>query len=459
MNDVDLVNELKKIVQDSKRVTNQSSMIEQHSHDLTYHKPSPPDVIVFPKAKKEVQDVVLFANRHRIPIVPFGVGSSLEGHIIPLRGGISLDMSQMNEIVEIRPQDFTVTVQPGVTREQLNKKLKPYGLFFPVDPGANASIGGMVATNASGTNAVRYGSMKHQVLGLEVVLPDGSLIKTGGPYVKSSAGYHLSDLFIGSEGTLGVFTEITLKLYGIPEKDVSAIAVFSDIQSASEAAVQMMSAGLSIGKVELVDEYTIAAVNAYKGTDYIEKPTLFLELSGRKHWVEEDVKAVESISEDAGCISFLAETDSLKKALLWEARHQAAFAILAKYPGKKQMVTDVCVPLSVLPEAIVRAREIVARHDVEGVIFGHVGDGNYHVVFTVDPNRDDEIRKAKNINDDIVRFALKHGGTCTGEHGIGLGKIQYLEEELGGAYRLMKIVKRSIDPHNLFNPGKLFPIE
>ncbi|QQK78438.1 FAD-binding protein [Salicibibacter cibarius] len=448
--------ELRKIISDAERVTNNETIIEQHSQDLTYHSPYPPEVVVYPKDKNEVHQVITFAYQHNVPIVPFGVGSSVEGHVIPIHGGISLDMTLMDKIVDIRPQEFSVKVQPGVTREQLNRKLKSYGLFFPVDPGANASIGGMVATNASGTNAVRYGTMNNQVLGLEVVLADGSLMKTGGISAKSSAGYHLTNLFIGSEGTLGVFTEIILKLYGIPEKTVSAKAVFSTVEQASETAVNIISAGLSIGRIELVDEHTITAVNAYRDTNFAEKPTLFLEFSGMEHWIEKDVALGKSLIEDFDCIDFVFESDPLKRTELWEARHQAVFAIQAKYPGQKPMSTDVCVPISVLPEAIENARKTISDNGIEGAIFGHVGDGNYHVVFMVDPQSQEEIERAEKINHDIVRFAIKNGGTCTGEHGIGIGKIDYLQEEQGSAYHLMKVIKHAIDSKNILNPGKIF---
>lgn len=453
---VDLIEELRKIIPDHKRVTNNQTILEQHSQDVTYHQPHLPDVVVFPKNKEEVSQVVTFAYKNNKPIVPFGVGSSVEGHIIPLRGGISLDMSLMDQIIEIRPEDFVVKVQPGVTREQLNEKLKSYGLFFPVDPGANASLGGMVATNASGTNAVRYGTMKNQVLGLEIVLADGKMIKTGGISTKSSAGYHLTNLFIGTEGTLGIFTEIVLRLYGIPEKTASAKATFSDIETASEAAVIVINAGLSIGRIELVDEHTISAVNSYKGTDFIEKPTLFIEFSGMEHWVEKDVVFGQSLIEDVGCLDFSFESDSLKKAELWEARHQAVFAVQAMSPGKKPMSTDVCVPISVLPEAIKHARKTISNNGIEGAIFGHVGDGNYHAVFMVDPESDEEIKRAEKINHEIVQFAIENGGTCTGEHGIGVGKIKYLQEEHESAYQYMKVIKETFDPKNILNPGKIF---
>ncbi|OUM84659.1 MAG: 2-hydroxy-acid oxidase [Bacillus thermozeamaize] len=454
---MDLLQELRRLIPDERRVTVNETILEQHSRDLTYHKPHKPDVVVFPKDKREVQKVLQFANKHRIPVVPYGVGSSLEGHTIPTYGGISLDMTMMNRVLEIRPQDFLVRVEAGVTRNQLNQQLKPHGLFFPIDPGADATLGGMAATNASGTNAVRYGVMRQQVLGLEVVLADGTIITTGGMAVKSSAGYHLTGLFVGSEGTLGVITELTLRLYGIPEAVVAARAVFPDVESAGEAAVGMIASGIAIGKVELVDARTVAAVNAYKGTAYAEAPTLFLEFSGHSQTVRHEVEVAREIAMEHGCRSFEQETDPKARALLWEARHQAGLAIAASAPGKKLMATDVCVPISFLPEAIRHTRQLIDSYGMEAAIFGHVGDGNYHAAFIMDPNHPDDVKRAEEVNEQVVRFALEKGGTCTGEHGIGLGKIKYLKAEHGDSLAVMKAIKQVLDPGQILNPGKVLP--
>jgi D-lactate dehydrogenase (cytochrome) len=397
------------------------------------------------------------ANEYRIPVVPFGAGSSLEGHIIPARGGISLDMTQMNRILDIRPQDFLVRVEAGATRSQLNRQLKPHGLFFPVDPGADATLGGMAATNASGTNAVRYGVMRQQVLGLEVVLADGRIIQTGGLAVKSSAGYHLTGLFVGSEGTLGVITELTLRLYGIPEAVVAARAVFPDEASAGAAAVEMIAAGIAVGKVELVDGHTVAAVNAYKGTNYEVAPTLFLEFSGQRQTVLHDVEAARQLAMEHGCRTFQQETDPKEMAVLWEARHHAGLAIAASAPGKKLMATDVCVPISLLPEAIRYTRRLIDAYGMNGAIFGHVGDGNFHAAFVMDPHDPKDVERAEEVNGHIVQFALEKGGTCTGEHGVGLGKIKYMTAERGESVDVMKAIKRALDPNNILNPGKVLP--
>jgi D-lactate dehydrogenase (cytochrome) len=453
---LNLYAELLGIIGDSERVSVNESILEQHSKGMAYHTPNMPDVVVFPASKEEVVEIVRFANLHSIPIVPFGAGSSLEGQIIPVTGGISMNFTRMNQILSVRPDDFIVTVQPGVTKNQLNQALKKYGMFFPTDPGADATIGGMAATNASGTNSVKYGVMRDQVLGLELVLADGSIIRTGGYSYKSSAGYNLTGLFVGSEGTLGVFTEIILKLQGIPEVTSDVKVTFPSIEAAGKAATHLLKAGLPIGKIELVDDKTIKAVNAYKGTAYREEPTLFMEFSGSEPDVESSMAIVQEIVQDEQCISFEFENDSLKRAQLWEARHQAALAVIAANPGKGHMVTDVCVPLSELVNALKHTRETVDKYGIESVVFGHVGDGNYHAVFSVDTNSEEYMKKVKEAHREIVQFALSKGGTCTGEHGIGIGKKPFLIEEHGDSLQIMKGIKAQLDPNNIFNPGKVF---
>lgn len=450
---------LKNIIPDKERVTINETVLSQHGSDLTYHRPCLPDVVVFPKNREEVSAILACANEHKIPVTPFGTGTSLEGHVIPVRGGISMDMSLMNEILEIRPQDFLARVQPGVTRNQLNQRLKSKGLFFPIDPGADASLGGMAATNASGTSTVRYGMMRNQVLGMEVVLADGSIIKTGGMTFKSSSGYDIKSLFVGSEGTLGVITELTLKLYAVPEKIIAARAVFSDVEAAGAAAVDMIRSGLSIGRLELVDKKTIKAVNMYKDTSFPENHTLFIEFSGNMNAVQSDVEIAKEIAADYGCLSFDFEKDEKSRAKLWEARHQAVMAVAAAAPKKSIMITDVCVPISKLPDAIRFARDVIDQHGIEAAIFGHVGDGNFHVVFAVDVQEQEEVLLAKKVVDEIVHFALSNEGTCTGEHGIGLGKMKYLRQEHGDAVNIMETIKRVLDPNLILNPGKVLNIK
>lgn len=451
-----LRNDLQEIIRDVKRVTTNEAIREQHSKGLTYYTPSMPDVVVYPKTRDEVSSILQYANKNRVPIVPFGAGTSLEGQIIPIHGGISLDFTQMNNIMSIEPDNFLAVVQPGVTRNQLNEELKKYGLFFPVDPGADATIGGMAATNASGTNAVRYGVMRDYVLGLEVIQANGNVLKTGGKALKSSAGYGLTGLFVGSEGTLGVFTELIVKLEGIPETEVAAKAVFPSIEAASQAAVGLLKSGVPIGKVELVDEQTIVAINEYKGTDFPVAPTLFLEFSGSQVAVEEAVEVGKSIIEDEGCTSFQFETVSIAKAKLWEARHHAALAIIAKHTGKGLMSADVCVPISELANAIAETRRIVEKHKMDAAIFGHVGDGNYHAALPVNNEDVHDVKRVEAVNEEIISYALSKGGTCTGEHGIGLGKKQYLQHEHESSIPVMKEIKLTFDPNNILNPGKIF---
>ncbi|NLI67858.1 MAG: FAD-binding protein [Bacilli bacterium] len=450
-----LVLEQLKAALEPSRVSTNPSVLEQHSKDESYHEPALPDVVVFPKTTEEVKKIVGIANEHRIPVTAFGIGSSLEGHVIPYEGGISVDFSQMNGILEVNPHNFTVRVQPGVTRNQLNEHLKKYGLFFPVDPGADATIGGMTATNASGTTSVKYGVMRDQVRDLEVVLPNGEIIHTGSEVVKSSSGYHLTGLFVGSEGTLGLFTEITLKVHGIPEAILAARATFDSVKQAVQAVVGIISAGIPIARVELVDEASIAQVNKIKQTDYEIAPTLFLELHGNEAGLNEDVKFLEEILANEGVNEIIFEKDALARNRLWEARHYMAYAYIHGNPGKKMMVTDVCLPFDELAEAIIAARKKLDETGLVGGIVGHVGDGNYHVIIMIDLDDPDEVKRAEHFNEFVVEYALKRGGTCTGEHGVGVGKLKYQKAEHGAAYELMKKIKRALDPHNLFNPGKL----
>lgn len=437
------------------RVSTNKTILEQHSKDESYHKPALPDVVVFPKTTEEVRKIVKIANDHHLPVVAFGIGSSLEGHVIPYEGGISVDFSMMNEILEVNPNNFTVRVQPGVTRNQLNEYLKKYGLFFPVDPGADATIGGMTATNASGTTSVRYGVMRDQVRNLEVVLPNGEVIHTGSQVVKSSSGYHINGLFVGSEGTLGLFTEITLRVYGIPESILAARATFNSVKDAVQAVIGIISAGIPIARVELLDEDSIKQVNQIKKTSYEIAPTLFLELHGNEAGLKQDLKFVEEILESEGVKEIAFEQDTQARNKLWEARHFMAYAFIQGNPGKKMMVTDVCLPFDELADGIVEARRLLDETGLIGGIVGHVGDGNYHAIIMIDLDDPEEVRRADHFNEQIVQYAIKRGGTCTGEHGVGVGKLKYQIEEHGTSYELMKTIKRAIDPNNLFNPGKI----
>jgi D-lactate dehydrogenase (cytochrome) len=455
---MDLLSELRSILPDENRVLADGGEVERHGGNIfTYHDSRPPDAVVYPKCRDEVAEILRLCNERGVPVVPFGQGSSLEGQTIPTLGGISLDLALMGGIVEIRPDDFLARVQPGVTHEKLNAHLKEHGLFFPVDPGWDASLGGMAATNASGTNAVRYGAMRDQVLGLEVVLADGMLIRTGGMAMKSSAGYNLTALFVGSEGTLGVFTEITLRLYPVPQHVLAARSVFPDIEQAGRAAVAMIRSGMQVGRCELVDARTIQAVNAYKGTSYAASPTLFLEFSGAEAAVERDVAAARALCEAEGAETVDFEQDEAGRERLWEARHEAALAILELDPDRRPMTTDVCVPISDLPGALRHARDAIASRGLEGAILGHVGDGNYHAVFPVDPQDAAECERAEAVNTEIVAYALARGGTCTGEHGVGFGKTEHLQTEHGDSLPLMRGIKRLADPNGVLNPGKLFP--
>jgi D-lactate dehydrogenase (cytochrome) len=455
-----LVEELRRLVDAPDRVTDGESVLDGHSGgDLTYHRPRRPDAVVFPTSTREVAAILSHANEAGVAVVPFGAGTSVEGHVIPVRGGISIDLTRMDRILAVRPADLTTTVQPGVTREALNRKLGEAGLFFPVDPGADASLGGMAATNASGTTTVRYGGMRAQVLALEVVLADGSVVRTGSRARKTSAGFDLTSLFVGSEGTLGVITELTLRVHGIPEHVVAARVSFPDLEAACRTAAALVGSGVAVSRVELLDARTLHAVNAYKGTAYHEAPTLFLEFEGTEAGVAGDVGAARELIELEGGDELTLETDPTRRARLWEARHHVFFALAASSPGKLHKSTDVCVPVSELPESIRRARASLDEHGFEATIVAHAGDGNYHVLFMLDPDDRDAVARAERLNDELVEWALAHGGTCTGEHGIGLGKIGYLATEHGDLLPLMRGIKRLLDPNGILNPGKVLPEE
>ncbi|GIN22459.1 MAG TPA: FAD-binding oxidoreductase [Bacillus bacterium] len=435
------------------------TVLRNHSKDESDHTASEPDVVVFPESSEDVQKVLHYANKHKVPVVPFGAGSGLEGQAIPVKKGISLDFERMNKVIEVRPEDLVVIVEPGITRVQLNEELKRYGLFFPVDPGADATIGGMASTNASGTMTVRYGGMRDQVLNLKVVLADGRIIETGSLAKKSSSGLHLNGLFVGSEGTLGVFTEIALKLHGIPEDIVAARCSFPSVKSCVEAATAILTAGVPMARIELVDARSIRQANEHSDTDYPEAPSLFFEFHGNKGGNKEDIEFVQAIAEEAGCLEFLFETDSLKRAALWKARHELNYAYRHGNPQLASMTTDICVPISKLAENVEFASSKLDEYGFKGGVVGHVGDGNFHTMIMYDPQVEGEFEKAVEFNHQMVELALQSGGTCTGEHGVGLGKINFQRKEHGEALDIMMALKRTLDPNQIMNPGKIFPQE
>jgi D-lactate dehydrogenase (cytochrome) len=454
---VSIAADLLQLIPDARRVGDGESLLDQHAADLSYHLPHRPDAVVFPETTEEVATVLAYANDARVPVVAFGAGTSLEGHVIPVRGGISLDLTRLGRILDVSAADLTATVQAGATRSQLQAAVGPHGLWFPVDPGADATLGGMAATNASGTTTVRYGGTRAHVLALEVVLADGRVVRTGSRAAKTSAGYNLTHLFVGSEGTLGVITELTLRLHPIPERIVVARAAFQSLEAACRAAAALVAAGVPVTRCELLDAGTIASLNAYKGTAFPEAPYLFLELGGSEAGVAGDLAAARELLEDEGARAFEAESDPTARARMWDARHQSLHAALALAPGSTHMSTDVAVPVSELAASMEHARELLGELNLSGGIVAHAGDGNYHVGFLFEPDDADSLARAKALNAALVEDALARGGTCTGEHGIGLGKIDYLEREHGDLIPLMRGIKQLLDPNGILNPGKVLP--
>jgi D-lactate dehydrogenase (cytochrome) len=428
----------------------------QHGRSETHFAERLPDAVVYAHSPEEVLALVRACIAHETPIVPFGAGTSLEGNTTPVRGGISLDLSEMNRIVAVNPEDADCTVEAGVRREQLNAHLRDLGLFFPIDPGADATLGGMAATRASGTNAVRYGTMREAVLSLRVVTPDGRDLRTSRRARKSAAGYDLTRLMIGSEGTLGVITEVTLRLHPIPEAMASAVCSFETLAGAVDTVVQTIQSGVPVARVELLDEVQVHAVNRRSGLGLAEAPTLFFEFHGSPRYVEEQAELVGALASANGGGAFAWSTRPEQRSRLWKARHEAYYAALALRPGAIGWVTDVCVPISRLAECIVETRRDLDGVAIPSPILGHVGDGNFHVIFVIDPARPEELAEAQRLNERLVARALAMDGTCTGEHGIGMGKREALVAELGEAVDLMRAVKRALDPKDLFNPGKLF---
>jgi D-lactate dehydrogenase (cytochrome) len=448
------IQQLKELL--GRRASDAESVREHHSHGESYHAAAPPDIVCLPQSTDEVQAIVSIAAAHRIPIVPFGAGTSLEGHVHALRGGISIDLREMNRIVRVATDDLDATVEAGVTRLQLSKALRNTGLMFPVDPGVDATIGGMAATRASGTTAVRYGTMRENVLGLTVVLADGGVIHTGTRARKSAAGYDLTRLFVGSEGTLGVITDVTVRLHPVPEAVSAAVCAFASIEGAVEAVIATIQLGIPVARIELLDETQMDAVNRYSRTDYEVTPTLFFEFhSDSRGHVDEQARAVEAIARDHGGRGFQWASQLEDRERLWRARHDALYAALALRPGARAWITDVCVPISRLAECIAAAKRDHRDAIFPVTLVGHVGDGNFHLVYVIDPADPREAAEAQRLNDRLVTLALALGGTCTGEHGIGFGKLKYMAPEHGDALAVMRTLKRALDPDDLMNPGKL----
>ncbi|RNA09021.1 putative D-lactate mitochondrial [Brachionus plicatilis] len=432
-----------------------------HSKDESLHEEAHPDIVVFPEKTEQISKILQFCNKNKIPAIPYGAGSGFEGGINAIKGGVSIDTSKyMNNILEVNVEDFDCWVDSGVTRKQLNNYLKDTGLWFPIDPGADACIGGMCSTSASGTNAVRFGTMRENVLNLECVLADGTVINTAGLKARSRknvAGYNLTNLMIGSEGTLSVITKVALKLFPQPETILSAVAPFPDVASAVQSTVEIMQSGLAIARIEFLDEKSIQANNIYNKMSLDETPTLFLEFHGSKGTVDQQAETAMEICKENQCKEFNWATDPEERIKLWHARHNSWFAFKSIHPNRKAISTDVCVPISKLPEILVQTKKDIEELNLKTVIVGHVGDGNFHTFISLDPTDKEEMNRYHAYSEKLVRHAIKVEGTCTGEHGIGLGKMKYMEEQFGKSpIETMRIIKRALDPNNILNPGKIF---
>lgn len=439
------------------RLTTTKEVREDHAKDVSHHLPHLPHAVAFPHSNTEVSQIVKVCAQYSIPIVPFGTGTGVEGAVVAIHGGICVDLTQMNKIFQVNQNDMDATVQAGVTRNQLNSHLSgtETGLYFPVDPGADASLGGMAATRASGNAAVRYGTMRENVLGLTVVTADGNIIRTGGRARKSSAGYDLTRLFVGSEGTLGVITEVTLKLAKTPDAVSAAVCAFSDVVEAANTAIKVIGTGIPVARLELLDEIQMGAVNAYSGLDYKVAPTLLFEFHGSESAVTEQAQTVGTIVHEHGGEDFQWAAGEEERNRLWQARYDSYYASLALRPGSVGYVTDVCVPISRLADCILKTKQEIQTSGLVAPLLGHVGDGNFHVVFPLDPNHPEELKEAQRLSQLFVEYALQMDGTCTGEHGIGLGKIEALKQEHGPGVGVMHAIKKSLDPQNIMNPGKV----
>jgi D-lactate dehydrogenase (cytochrome) len=456
--DQSVVAELKTLLGD--RVSTSPAVREHHGKDESYFPYALPDVVVFLRTTEEVRDVVNICRRHRVPIIPYGVGTSLEGHVLAVQGGVCVDLSQMNQVLAVHESDLDAVVQAGVTRKQLNEHIKHTGLFFPVDPGADATLGGMAATRASGTNAVRYGTMRENVLSLKVVLADGRVIQTSRRAKKSAAGYDLTRLFVGSEGTLGIITEVTVRLYPVQDAMSAAVCAFASVDGCTNTVIQTIQAGVPIARCDIVCDVTIDAINKYKKTNYRVAPTVFFEFHGSKASVVEQAETVQAIARENGGMDFVWATRPEERTQLWQARHDAYFACLQIRPGARAVSTDVCVPISRLAECVSETMADVKSYINPVPLLGHIGDGNFHLILLVDPNKPEETALAKQFNKRLVERALRMEGTCTGEHGIGLGKMDSMRMELGeDVIDVMRDIKRLLDPENLMNPGKVVALQ
>ncbi|MGH9685634.1 MAG: FAD-binding oxidoreductase [Candidatus Acidiferrales bacterium] len=439
-----------------RRATTAEIVREHHSHGESYHAAAAPDLVCFPHSTEEVSEILKISARHQVPVIPFGAGTSMEGQINAIHGGITIDMREMNKVLRISPEDLQATVQAGVPRKELQKALANTGFTFFIDPGADATIGGMTSTRASGTTAVRYGTMRENVMALTVVLADGRVIHTGSRARKSAAGYDLTHLFVGAEGTLGVITEVTLRLHPLPEAVAAACATFPTIRDAVEAAINTIQLGVNVARIELMDEGQIDACNRFSKTNYPVAPILFFEFHGDSfRGVNEQAETVKKLAEDHGATGFQWFTSPEERETLWKMRHEAYFATLAIRPGGKMFTTDICVPISRLADCIVESKKDVIDAPFPATVVGHVGDGNFHMAFILDPKVPAEHTEALRLEEKIIRRAIEMGGTCTGEHGIGFGRKKYLPAEHGAALDAMRAIKQSLDPDNRMNPGKM----
>jgi len=440
------------------RLSTSTAVREHHGKDESSYVPMPPDAVIFAQATEDVAAAVALCHEHKVPVIAFGTGTSLEGHLLAVRGGVSIDLTQMNHVLAIRSEDLDATVEAGVTRKALNAALHGSGLFFPIDPGADASLGGMAATRASGTNAVRYGTMRENVLAATVVMPDGRIIKTGSRAKKSSAGYDLTRLFVGSEGTLGIITELTVRLHPLPEAFASAVCAFPDIAAAVDTVIQTIQLGIPIARIEILDALSIRAINSYSKTTLRETPTLFFELHGSPAGVAEQTETLKAIAAEHGGVDFDWANKPEERSRLWQARHDAYYACLALQPGARSITTDVCVPISRLADCIAETRADLDASGLTAPLLGHVGDGNFHMLILVQPDDTAGLAKAQAFAQRLAERAITMDGTCTGEHGIGLGKRKYMALEHGdGALAVMRAIKQALDPDNLMNPGKILP--
>jgi D-lactate dehydrogenase (cytochrome) len=442
------------------RVVTSQAVREQHGNTLTWIANQPPDAVVFPQSSQDVQQVVRICAEHGMPVIPFGVGSSLEGHVNAPQGGVSIDFRDMNKVLSVHAEDLDCVVQPGITRKALNEYLRDRGVFFPIDPGADASLGGMAATRCSGTNAVRYGTMKDNVLALKVVMPDGEIMTTARRAKKTSAGYDLTRLMVGSEGTLGVITELTLKLHGIPEAISGGVCPFPSVEACCNTAIQTIQTGIPVARIELLDALQVRAVNMHSKLGLKETPMLFVEFHGTEASVAEQSQRFGEIAAEFGGGPFDWTTRQEERTRLWDARHHAAMSNFALRPGAQMIPTDVCVPLSRLAECVTQTQADIAQSRLMAPIVGHIGDGNFHLTLLIDMNDADEVARAKALNERLVERALAMDGTCTGEHGVGQGKMKYLKAEYGPqALSAMAAIKRALDPQNIMNPGKIVALD